>query len=160
MTIDTTASNTGHVSAAYITIQRQRQMVGHVSAACITIQRQRQLMLLWSVCRHHIGKVLLTHVFSDLKIDVSKSPDVLFTRFRMNFYKLQHNTDQPLAHLGLSLFTGPAQKLLEDCKATVIQLTKNELKLRQDDCLEFMKLCMLFLDDGSCPVTTPATILQ
>ena len=113
MTFDTTASNTGHVSAAYVTIQRQLQRA-----------------LLWSGCRHHIGEVLLTHVFNNLKIDMSKWPDTtLFTRFRKNFDRLPQNTDQPLADLDLTLFPGPAQKLLEDCRATVIQLAKSELEL-------------------------------
>ena len=145
MTFDTTASKTGHVSIDYV-----------------TIQRQLQLALLWSGCRHHIGEVHLNHVFNDLKIDVSKSPDMtLFTRFRKNFDKLQHNTDHLLAHLDLTLCTGPAQTLLEDCRAIIIQLTKSELELRRDNNLEFIKLCMLFLDDDeSSPSTTPAIIFQ
>ena len=66
MVFDTTASNTGHVSGA-----------------CISIQRDLNHALLWSACRHHVGEVILTHVFEDLQIEVSKSPDVaLFTRFR------------------------------------------------------------------------------
>ena len=54
MTFDTTASNTDHISAAFVTIQ---QRLGKA--------------LLWSVCRHHIGEVVLSHVFEDLKIETS-----------------------------------------------------------------------------------------
>ena len=71
MTIDTTASN-----------------AGHASAACVTIQRQLQRALLWPGCRHHIGEILLTHVFNDLKIDVSKSPDLLFTIYYYTIYSI------------------------------------------------------------------------
>jgi len=64
MTFDTTASNTGHVTAA-----------------CVTIQQRLGRALLWSACRHHVGEVVLSHVFDDLQIETSKSPDVtLFTR--------------------------------------------------------------------------------
>ena len=63
MTFDTTASNTGHVSAG-----------------CIMIQQTLGRALLWSGCRHHVGEVILTHVFNDLKIEASRSPEVtLFT---------------------------------------------------------------------------------
>ena len=56
MTFDTTTSNTGHVSAA-----------------CVTIQQRLDKALLWSGCRHHIGEVVLLHVFEDLKIETSRS---------------------------------------------------------------------------------------
>jgi hypothetical protein len=48
VTSDTTTSNTGHVSAA-----------------CISIQQKLNKPLLWSGCRHHLGEVLLSHVFDD-----------------------------------------------------------------------------------------------
>ncbi|KAJ8391953.1 hypothetical protein AAFF_G00084240 [Aldrovandia affinis] len=32
--------------------------------------------LLWSRCRHHIGEVLLSHIFTDLKVETSHSPEV------------------------------------------------------------------------------------
>jgi len=54
MAFDTTASNTGHVSGA-----------------CVSIQQKLNKPLLWSACRHHIGKVLLSHFFDDLEIETS-----------------------------------------------------------------------------------------
>ena len=76
MTFDMTASNTGHISAA-----------------CITIQQHLNRALLWSACRHHVGEIILTHVFDDLKIEASRSPNVtLFTKFLKNFDKLPHTT--------------------------------------------------------------------
>jgi len=69
MTFDTTASNTGHVSAA-----------------CITLQQTTGRALLWSACRHHVGEVLLTQVFNDLNIEASRSAEyTVFSRFKKNF---------------------------------------------------------------------------
>ena len=77
MVFNTTASNTCHVSAACIQIQ---QSIGHP--------------LLWSVCRHHIGEVILTNVFDDLNIETSKSPDVmLFTRLQKNWNFVAGDSD-------------------------------------------------------------------
>ena len=69
MTFDTTASNTGHVSAA-----------------CITLQQSTGRALLWSACRHHVGEVILTQVFNDLNIEASRSAEyTVFSRFKKNF---------------------------------------------------------------------------
>ena len=59
MVLDTTAANTGHLTAA-----------------CVAIQLTMGRPLLWSGCRHHIGEVLLSQVFTDLKVEPSRSPDV------------------------------------------------------------------------------------
>ena len=65
MKFDTTASNTGHVSAACATIQQRLAMV-------------------W-LSLSYWGSVL-SHVFEDLNIEISRSPDVvLFSKFRKNF---------------------------------------------------------------------------
>ena len=69
MVFDTTARNTGHLTAACVRIQQQ---VGHV--------------LLWSECRHRSGEVIFSQIFKDLDIEASKSPDVsVFLRFRKHF---------------------------------------------------------------------------
>ena len=76
MTFDTTSSNTGHLTAV-----------------CIAIQDKLERALLWSGCRHHIGEVIISHVFNDMKIEASKSPDVtLFTRLRSNWGLVPHNS--------------------------------------------------------------------
>ena len=81
MAFDTTASNTGHLTAAYIAIQ-------------LSLGRP----LLWSGCRHHIGEVLLSHIFTDLKMETSHSPEVtLFTRLRDNWNLLPHKDSGPLS---------------------------------------------------------------
>ena len=66
---DTTASNTGHISSA-----------------CIKIQESLQCHLLWSGCRHHIGEIILSQVFTDLKVETTRSPDItLFLCYRKHF---------------------------------------------------------------------------
>ena len=102
-TFDTTSSNTGHLSAA-----------------CITIQDKLQRVVLWSGCRHHIGEVLLSHVFSDLRIEVSKSPDVtLFTRLRSNWDLISHSSEQVLPFQAAD-HSPEAQELLATMKDETI----------------------------------------
>ncbi len=97
MVFDTTARNTGHVSGT-----------------CISIQRDQNHTLLWSACRHHVGEVILTHVFKDLQIEVSKSPDVaLFTRSRKNFELLPYKSYMHLSQLDFSTFSSTT-KVMEE----------------------------------------------
>ena len=56
MVFDTTAYNTGHKTAA-----------------CISIQRVLDTPLLWLACRHHIGEVVLGKVWDALGVECSKS---------------------------------------------------------------------------------------
>ena len=43
-------------------------------------------LLLWFACRHHVGEVILTHVWKNLAIEAPKSPESsLFQRFKSNF---------------------------------------------------------------------------
>ena len=74
---DTTASNTGHISAA-----------------CVALQTKLKKALLWCACRHHVGEVILTNIFDSLKIEASKSPKVsIFQRFKANWDTLENGTD-------------------------------------------------------------------
>ena len=136
MTFDTTASNTGHVTAA-----------------CVSIQKRLGRALLWSACRHHIGEVMLSHVFEDLHIEASKSPDVtLFSRFRKNFEVLlpmitptTAGREQRLSRFDIRGFNDSAQTLVESFRDNVLQIATSELSFRRDDYLEFVELCILFL---------------
>lgn len=130
MVFDTTASNTGHISAA-----------------CVTMQKALQKPLLWSGCRHHVGEVILTHVFNDLQIEQSRSPEVtLFSRFRKNYDLLPYNSDTPLAGFNLSQFNDCTQKLVEEWKAAALDILKSQLDQKRDDYREFVQLCITFLD--------------
>ena len=76
MCFDTTSSNTGHVTAA-----------------CVTIQQQLGRALLWCACRHHVGEVVISHVFEKHEIKVLKSPEVTA------FQRIQKNWDlTPTSH--------------------------------------------------------------
>lgn len=78
MVFDTTATNTGHLSGA-----------------CIRIQKGLNRALLWSACRHHIGETVLTHVFHDLGIEKSSSPNVsMFKWYQAHFQELPQETSQ------------------------------------------------------------------
>ena len=126
---DTTASNTGHVTAA-----------------CVTIQQALQRPLLWSGCRHHVGEVVLTHIFNDLQIETSKSPDIsLFLRFRKNFDSLAHSDDMPLTQLDVSHLDEDIQTMIADWVAEVLEVLKFESDLRRDDYREFVELCLVYL---------------
>jgi len=144
MTFDTTASNTGHVSAA-----------------CVTIQQRLGRALLWSACRHHIGEVILSHVFDDMKIETSKSPEVtLFTRFRKHFQLLGSHrsaslhssstaTSETVERLSLfdnTEFDETARDLVDRLRTSVLELSRSQQSLCRDDYLEFVELCIVFLD--------------
>ena len=54
------------------------------------MQEKLGKQLLWCACRHHIGEIVLTHLWDDLKIETSKGPSIkLFSRFRENFLHLK-----------------------------------------------------------------------
>ena len=133
MVFDTTASNTGHLSAA-----------------CITIQNDLKRALLWSACRHHVGEVILTHVFNDLHIEASRSPEVtLFSRFRAKFDLVPHscNEDQPLSTLDLSQFGDADTRLLDSMRVDSLKILNSKADMKRDDYLEFIELCKVFLGD-------------
>ena len=72
MGFDTTSANTGHMTAA-----------------CITLQKDLQHHLFWFACRHHVGEVVLTHIWDALKIEVSRSPEItIFERFKAAWQSL------------------------------------------------------------------------
>ena len=53
-----------------------RSSTGHETAGCVSVQERLGRPLLWLGCRHHVGEVLLTHVWNALDIEVSKGPEV------------------------------------------------------------------------------------
>jgi hypothetical protein len=134
MTFDTTASNTGHVTAA-----------------CISIQQKTGKALLWSACRHHVGEVVLTHVFNDLKIEASKSPESsLFGRFRKHYGSLPHN---PIRTLDLTSFSADGRQLAEELRAWSLIQCSSDSGLRRDDYKEVVDLCTLFLNGKNEQIT-------
>lgn len=129
MTFDTTASNTGHLSAS-----------------CVAIQEKLKRALLWSSCRHHIGEVLLSHVFNKLKIEISQSPDVtLFKRLRSNWHLLPHSSEQA-SIFQPSSFSKEAQELLAMLRDETIACAASTKEYVRDDYKECVELSLLFLN--------------
>jgi len=117
MTFDTTASNTGSVTAA-----------------CVSIQQKLGKTLLWSACRRHVKEIILTHVFRDFQTETSKSPEVtLFSRFCKHFDLLPHTSDRPMFKLDSVSFSDAAKKVITVLKGQVLQKTQTELVVRRDD---------------------------
>ena len=133
MTFDTTSSNTGYLSAA-----------------CIAIQNKLDRPILWSGCRHHIGEVILSYVFEDLKIEASKSPDVtLFTRFRSNWGLVPHSSSLKVP-FSPSDHPPEAQELLAAMKSEFIARAKETVVFVREDYHEFIQLALVYLgfDEG------------
>ena len=49
---------------------------GHMNGACIGLQQELGRPLLWFACRHHVGEILLKHVWEKIAVEASSSPDV------------------------------------------------------------------------------------
>ena len=136
MVFDTTASNTGHISAA-----------------CISIQSRVGRALLWSGCRHHVGEVILSHVFDDLRIETSKSPEVaLFARYRTNFELMPHSSNQALSRFDVHELPPAGEDLLRECRDDILQLAARTVEYQRDDYREFAQLCVIYLNADSPPV--------
>jgi hypothetical protein len=126
MVFDTTASNTGHKTAA-----------------CIALQQATGRALLWTACRHHVGEVILTHVWDCLKIETSSGPDILlFKRFQKNFQKLSVDN-----------FTNLAFDVIvsQEDNTNTIALLHNLLIQDQvrDDYKELLELSLIYLTGSS-----------
>ena len=127
MVFDTTSANTGHKTAG-----------------CVAVQETLDRHLLWFACRHHVGEIILTHVWDALNIEVSKKPEVtVFERFQDNFDKLTHGDvegfDFPQINIDLI-----------DQKNEMIKMAKDLLKQSfvRGDYKELVTLVLLYLDGG------------
>ena len=111
--------------------------------------------LLWSACRHHVGELIVAHVFNDLKIEVSKSSEVsVFQRLRQNWGSLPHE-DVPTVRLSRfddSAHSDAAQMLLRELRVTARQAAQSSIDLRRDDYKEFAKLRDLYLSDDDAHI--------
>ena len=137
MVFDTTSSNTGHLSAA-----------------CISIQAILGRPLLWSGCRHHIGELVVGHVFTDLKIEGSKSPEVaLFQRLQKNWELLPYSqTEVKLDCMNMDDFPEDSMMLVTSLKEDALAVANHYQEASRDDYLEFVNLTRKFLDPET-PIT-------
>ena len=138
MAFDTTAANTGHLTAA-----------------CVAIQDELQRALLWLGCRYHVGEVILGHVFSALKLEVSKSPCIaMFERFRTHFDVLDRKA--------LQIFSEPeepeARAVLRRLRVEAVATTEAQKDLVRDDCRECALLTLAFLRGDRLEMRRPGAL--
>ena len=95
MTFDATASNTGHVSAA-----------------CISLQQRMCRAPLWSACLQYVGEVILSEVFNALNIEALKPGGyMVFSRFKKHFHEVPHGSYETLSYLDNCSVASDAQAL-------------------------------------------------
>ena len=138
--------NTKIINMVFDTTSSNR---GHLTAVCVTLQSHLQRALLWSGCRHHVGEVILTHVFNDLKVESSRSPETtVFLRFRKHFEMLPHKSthDQMLCMLNLSSLDENTKKLALSWKSETLSILNQLQDLQRNDYQELAELCVVFLD--------------
>ena len=131
MVFDTTASNTGHLTAG-----------------CICIQRKLDRALLWCACRKHVGEIILTRVWDSLNVEVSKSKDVsVFVKFRDNFNKLPHADSDAFTYVDQDM-----NQFLIDQKVVVMEFLQRlrehpnaDQILIRCDYHELLNLCLAYL---------------
>ena len=140
MVFDTTSANTGHISAA-----------------CISIQAVLGRPLLWSGCRHHIGELVVAHVFNDLKIEVSKSPEItMFQRLQKNWDRLPHSeADVKLDGLSAIDFPEGTHAIVTTLKEGALATSNISQESSRDDYLEFANLTKKFLE-----IDTPIVFMR
>ena len=115
---------------------------GHLSAACISIQEKLGRQLPWCPCRHHIGEIIISRVWKALNIELSKSPEVsIFSRFKSSFHLLSTNQDQQF----FCKFTEHDERI-----PGVIEFCQQMLQdFCRDDYKELLKLVLLYLTGQS-----------
>ena len=128
---------------------------GHLTAACVSIQERLSRQLLWCACRHHIGEIVLTHIWQDLKIETSKGPDILlFKRLRENFNDIKID-DQINLELNYALINEKSPDIIDFCK----RLLKEECPIR-GDYKELLQLILIYLDheNNSYNIQAPGAV--
>ena len=104
--------------------------------------------------------VILTHIFKDLGVEVSKSPEItVFSQFRKNFDLLPHNDDQVLSPLNSTSFSEEVQVMIKQWVDDLLHLLQSELNLKRDDYREFVELCLVFIgEEDTVKFKQPGTI--
>ena len=132
MVFDTTAANTGHLTAG-----------------CICIQEHLGRALLWCACRKHVGEIILTKVWDSLNIVVSRSKDItLFVRFRENFSKLPFSDPDKFskADSDLEPFLYEQREIVVDLLQSLRSSPNSNDILIRSDYRELLDLVLLYLD--------------
>ena len=130
MTFDATSSNTGHVSAAYISMQQVTSKA-----------------LLLTACRHHIGEIILTHAFNGLDIKTSRSPDTaVFVRFQKHYESLEQNE---LHVTNFAKMTGNGKQLATQLSEEPVLQCLKKWDFCRDNYKEVIELSLIFLNAES-----------
>lgn len=132
MVFDTTSANTGHLTAA-----------------CIAIQRALNRALLWSGCRHHVGEVVLKHIFEGLQIEASKSPEItVFERFRSHFDVIV--IPKTMCTLDIDSFDVDTKTVIMKWKKQALERADYTVAANREDYREFGVLVKLYLGQEEC----------
>ena len=133
MVFDTTSSNTGAQTAA-----------------CVSLQNALSKPLLWFACRHHIGEIILTHVWAVLNIETSKSPEIsLFQRFQ-KFFPAISIADKNFDIFDRTQNVSKNEEIIALCNSYLAQPTS------RDDYKELVQLTLLYLGDAETKATFTA----
>src|SRR6218665_2178121 len=88
---------------------------------------------------------MLSHLFSDLKMEVSKSPNFsLFAHMRTHWNLLPHSSSQAVMFQPAN-YTSEAQKLLAAMRDHTIACTRRVVQFVRDDYSEFTEPLLAFL---------------
>jgi len=130
MVFDTTSSNTGLVSAA-----------------CTSLQQVLWRALLWSGCRHRIGGLILSHVFEDLRIEASKSPEIsIFKRLRTNYNMINLTPKSSIKTYHIETINEEGQLLAEKLRAETLRQCSMDYDFVRDDHRDLTELTVLYLN--------------
>jgi len=91
----------------------------------------------------------LTHVYNDLRIEESKSPEVtVFNRFKKHFHTVLHGSDEKLSKFQPGHFSNDSQtvSLITTWKETAEAADESSAEYQREDYKEFSQLCLLYLD--------------
>ena len=117
MVFDTTSSNTGRLSGA-----------------CVTFQKYIGKPIFWLACRHHVLEILIDKVFSCLKIERSKTPEIeVFKTFKNRWNEIWENFDGEIVNLGVT------SEILQKYQSL------QKLSLLRDDYKELVKLALIYI---------------
>lgn len=117
--------------------------LGHLTAACICVQEKLERPLLWNACRHHVGEVVLTHVWNDLKIETAKSPEIaIFKRFRDNFDALSY---REVTNLKFISFSEDEKETRDEVVTAIKSILEDKTFSYRGDYITFLKLALVFL---------------
>ena len=138
MVFDTTAANTGHLSAA-----------------CISVQERLGRQLLWCPSRHHIVEIILSRVWKALNVEQSRSPEIsVFARLRSSFHLISAlNPNEQYCKFNSE--DEGVSNIIEYCQHLLQQ------NFCREDYQELLKLVLLYLGSAcssSYKILQPGTI--